>query len=191
MILVVSLGESRWVLDAIFMKMVDRDEFHRGAMRQKMAIFKRGNSVWRGTKFFEWHIFQWGRCWWKSSFYWKKIEIGRTLPKFKHFSMGAMLMKIVILLKENWSHIYQILNIFELVAYGQLFQCRHVDENYHLWKEIGCTWPHFINLIWSGNDARELTIFKKRNHIWRGTNVVMRTMFMKIIILLKKKDRTW
>ena len=126
-------------------------------------------------------------------------------------------MKIVILLKENWSHItklywicfnggdvdknhhfiegklvahYQILNIFELVAYGLLFQCRHVDENYHLWKEIGCTWPHFINLIWSGNDARELTIFKKRNHIWRGTNVVMGTMFMKIIILLKKKDRT-
>ena len=27
---------------------------------------------------------------------------------------------------------YQILNIFELVAYGLLFQCRHVDENYHL-----------------------------------------------------------
>ena len=49
------------------------------------------------------NIFQWGRCWWKSSFYWGKI--GRTLPKFKHFSMGAMLMKIVILLKENWSHI--------------------------------------------------------------------------------------
>ena len=27
---------------------------------------------------------------------------------------------------------YQILNIFELVAYGLVFQCRHVDENYHL-----------------------------------------------------------
>ena len=154
-----------------------------------------------------------GRCdrkWWFSV----KETAFAGGPKF---SMGAMLMKIVILLKENWSHItklywicfnggdvdknhhfiegklvahYQILNIFELVAYGLLFQCRHVDENYHLWKEIGCTWPHFINLIWSGNDARELTIFKKRNHIWRGTNVVMGTMFMKIIILLKKKDRT-
>ena len=47
------------------MKMVDRDEFHRGAMRQKMAMFKEGNSVCRGTKNIEWrnfHEFHWGRC---------------------------------------------------------------------------------------------------------------------------------
>ena len=46
-----------------------------------------------------------GRCWWKSSFYYGKI--GRTLPNFEYhkWAMGAMLMKIVILLKENESHI--------------------------------------------------------------------------------------
>ena len=27
-------------------------DFDRGAMREKMAIFKERNSVWRGTKFF-------------------------------------------------------------------------------------------------------------------------------------------
>ena len=43
-----------------------------------------------------------GRCWWKSSFYWLKIS--RTLPKIE----GAMLVKIVILLKENESHITKI-----------------------------------------------------------------------------------
>ena len=29
-------------------------DFDRGAMRQKMTIFKEKNSVWRGTKNFEW-----------------------------------------------------------------------------------------------------------------------------------------
>ena len=107
-------------------------------MRQKIAIFKEGNSVCRGTKNF----------------------VRGDVDENRHFIEGKLVVH------------YQILNIFELVAYGLLFQCRHVDENYHLWKEIGCTWPHFINLIWSGNDAREMTIFKKRHNIWRGTNVL-------------------
>ena len=49
------------------------------------------------------YMLQWKRCWWKSSFYSRKI--GRTLPNFEYFSMGAMLMKIIILLTDNWSHI--------------------------------------------------------------------------------------
>ena len=92
-------------------------EFHRGTMRQKMAIFKEGNSVCRGPKFCK------GRCWWKSSFYWRKI--GRTLPNLEYFWMGAMLMKIVILLKENWSHITK----FWIFLNGG-----DVDENRHIMK---------------------------------------------------------
>ena len=171
-------------------------DFDRGAMRQKMAIFKRGNSVWRRTKNFEceifmnfiggrcdkkwrfsneetafagvqkilngeifmnfiggrcdrkWrfskretafagvqnfvrgdvdenrhfiegklvvhyqilNIFEWGRCWWKSSFYWRKI--GRTLPNFEYFSMGAMLIKNVDKNFQKTSFGIRGLNIF-------------------------------------------------------------------------------
>ena len=48
-------------------------DFDRGAMRQKMAIFKGGNSVWRVQKILNGEI------------------------------MEAMLLKIIILFKENWS----------------------------------------------------------------------------------------
>ena len=170
-------------------------EFHRGTMRQKMAIFKEGNSVCRGPKFCK------GRCWWKSSFYWRKI--GRTLPNFEYFWMGAMLMKIIILwnfeyfsigamlLKivilsmEKWSHMDKFFN-------GDMLMKINILVNYCFTKKIGRTWPHFMNLIWSGNDARRNDDFQKRNNIWRGTNVFScGRCSWKSSFYWWKIDRTW
>ena len=49
--------------------------FDRRTMREEMTIFKKRNNIWRGT-----NVFSWGRCSWKSSFYWRKID--RTWPNF-------------------------------------------------------------------------------------------------------------
>ena len=130
-------------------------------------------------------------------------------------------MKIVILLKENWSHIAKIwifLNggdvdenrhitkfwIFfnrgdvvenrhfidgKVVAHGQIFQWRHVDENCHFMKR---NWSHMatcheFDLI--GERCEKNDDFQKeKQHIEGYTRFVMGAMFMKIIILLKKKS---
>ena len=69
-----------------------------GAMRQKMAIFKWENSVAGVQKFSELSFF-------KSNF----------IKMFKNL-WGAMWPKIVILLKEKWSHMASF-SIFEIKVY--------------------------------------------------------------------------
>ena len=84
-------------------------EFHWGAMRQKMAIFKRGNSVWRGTKIFNGgdvdenrHFIEGGDVDENRHF----IE-GKVVAHYQKLNIlnGGDVMKIVILLRESWSHI--------------------------------------------------------------------------------------
>ena len=137
-----------------------------------------------------------GRCWWKSSFYWRKI--GRTLPNFEYFWMGAMLMKIVIswnfeyfsigamllkiviLLMEKWSHMDKIFNrdmLMKIVI---------------LWKKLVA--HGHISWIWFDRRTmrEEMTIFKKRNNIWRGTNVFSwGRCSWKSSFYWRKIDRTW
>ena len=72
-------------------------DFDRGAMREKMAIFKQRNNVWMGTKFLNGG----------------DVDENRQFMERKmvaHYQdvMGAMLMKIVILFWEKWSHITKI-----------------------------------------------------------------------------------
>ena len=71
---------------------------HRGAMRQKMAIFKGGNSVWRVQMFFKRFLME--RCWWLYEIFggrpcrkwlFSKGKIGQRLRIFGFFN-GAMLM---------------------------------------------------------------------------------------------------
>ena len=48
------LVENRCFVDAKLDNVCGFSDFNRGTMRQKMAIFKVGNSVWSGTrKFYE------------------------------------------------------------------------------------------------------------------------------------------
>ena len=63
-------------------------------MREKIAIFKQRNSVWRGTQ-----ILNVGDVDENRQF------IERKMVAHYQDVMGAMLMKIVILLREKWSHI--------------------------------------------------------------------------------------
>ena len=144
-------------------------EFHRGTMRQKMAIFNEGNSVCRGPKFCK------GRCWWKSSFYWRKI--GRTLPNFEYFWMGAMLMKIVILWNFEYFSIWAMLLKIVILL---MEKWSHMDKifNRDMLMKIVILWKKLVahgHISWIWFDRRtmreEMTIFKKRNNIWRGTNV--------------------
>ena len=133
-------------------------EFHRGTMRQKMAIFKEGNSVCRGPKFCK------GRCWWKSSFYRRKI--GRTLPNFEYFWIGRI-WTTFSMQTFCWK-----LSFYEkkLVAHGH------------------------ISWIWFDRRTmrEEMTIFKKRNNIWRGTNVFSwGRCSWKSSFYWRKIDRTW
>ena len=72
-------------------------DFDRGAMREKMAIFKERNRVCRGPKIFNGGDVDENRqC------------IERKMVAHYQDVMGTMLMKIVILLKEKWSHITKI-----------------------------------------------------------------------------------
>ena len=92
-------------------------DFDRGAMRQKMAIFKEGNSVCRGTKNFEWrnfHEFHRGTMRQKMAIFKEGNSVCRG-PKFckvqnfvrgdvdenRHFIEGKLVVH------------YQILNIFQ------------------------------------------------------------------------------
>ena len=165
-------------------------EFHRGTMRQKMAIFKEGNSVCRGPKFCK------GRCWWKSSFYWRKI--GRTLPNFEYFWMGAMLMKIVIL----WNFEYFSIGAMLLKIVILLMEkWSHMDKifNRDMLMKIVILWKKLVahgHISWIWFDRRtmreEMTIFKKRNNIWRGTNVFSwGRCSWKSSFYWRKIDRTW
>ena len=87
-------------------------DFDRGAMRQKMAIFKEGNSVWRGTKNFEWrnfHEFHRGTMRQKMAIFKEGNSVCRGTKNFvrgdvdenRHFIEGKLVVH------------YQILNIFE------------------------------------------------------------------------------
>ena len=67
-------------------------------MREKMAIFQVRNSVWRDTQ-----IFNGGDVDENRQFIERKM-----VAHYHQDVMGAMLMKIVILLKEKWSHITKI-----------------------------------------------------------------------------------
>ena len=87
-------------------------DFDRGAMRQKMAIFKEGNSVCRGTKNFEWrnfHEFHRGTMRQKMAIFKDGNSVCRGTKNFvrgdvdehRHFIEGKLV-----------AH-YQILNIFQ------------------------------------------------------------------------------
>ena len=72
-------------------------DFDRGTMREKMAIFKQRNSVWRGTKIFNGSDVDENR---------QFIE-GKVVAHYQKLNIlnGGDVMKIVILLRESWSHI--------------------------------------------------------------------------------------
>ena len=89
------------------------------------------------------------------------------VTNFIKFSMGAMLMKIVILLKENWSHITKI---WIFLNGGD------VDENRHIMKfwifSIGAMLLKIVILL-----------MEKWSHM---DNIFNGDMLMKIVILWKK-----
>ena len=85
-------------------------DFDRGAMREKMAIFKERNRVCRGPKFFNGGDVDENRqC------------IERKMVAHYQDVMGTMLMKIVILLKETWSHITNIYVLLRCLLWCDIF----------------------------------------------------------------------
>ena len=108
-------------------------EFHWGAMRQKIAIFKQGNSVWRGTKNFEWrnfHEFHWVAMRQKMAIFKRGNSVWRgtkifELRKFHEFHRGAMRQKMAIFKQGNsvW-RVQKFLN--DIFVNGG-----DVDENRH------------------------------------------------------------
>ena len=125
-------------------------EFHRGAMRQKIAIFKRGNSVCRGTIFFEWR-------------------------KFHEFHRGAMRQKMAIFKGGN------------SVCRVQTFLNGEIFMNLMKRNLLHMATFHEFDLI--GERCEKNDDFQKeKQHIEGYTRFVMGAMFMKIIILLKKKS---
>ena len=102
------------------------------------------------------------------------------LWNFEYFSIGAMLLKIVILLMEKWSHMDKIFNrdmLMKIVI---------------LWKKLVA--HGHISWIWFDRRTmrEEMTIFKKRNNIWRGTNVFScGRCSWKSSFYWRKIDHTW
>ena len=82
-------------------------------MHQKMAIFKVENNVWCGSNFSHYQISNITKWQYFLDELNLKFKNKTCQENESHITKieGAMLMKIVILFRENWSHITKISNI--------------------------------------------------------------------------------
>ena len=101
-------------------------------MRQKMAIFKEENNVWCGAKISHHQISNITKWQYFLDELNLKFKNKTCQENESHITKieGAMLMKIVILFRENWSHITKISNITN----GQYF----LDELHLKFKNKTC-----------------------------------------------------
>ena len=135
-------------------------DFDRGTMRQKMAIFKRGNSVCRGTKSFEWrnfHEFHRGAMRQKMAIFKQGNSVWRSTKKFEwrnfhELDRGTMRQKMAIFKEGN------------SVCRGPKFckgRCWWKSSFY--WWKIGRTLPNF-EYFWIG---RIWTTFSMQTCRWK------------------------
>ena len=107
-----------------------------GAMHQKMVIFRVENSVWCGTNFSHYQISNITKWQYFLDELNLKFKNKTCQENESHITKieGAMLMKIVTLLRDNWSHITKISNITN----GQYF----LDELHLKFKNKTCRYNY-------------------------------------------------
>ena len=154
-------------------------DFDRGAMRQKMAIFKQGNSVWRGTKNFEWrnfHEFHRGTMRQKMAIFKRGNSVCRGTKNFqisfylhKRIFRGAMRQKIAIFKGRN--SVCRVAKFFQISRCDRKWRFSKRETAFAGVQKIFRS--HFIyTKNFQGGDATENRDFQRETQRLQGSNFI-------------------